>query len=221
MGLDAGPDVVARLALHIERVLEANERFNLTSIDAADAVSLHVLDSCAAACALADAPAGQFADLGSGAGYPGIPLSLVSGRPVSLVESVGKKAAFLNEMTRELRLNATVHGIRAEDLALAHREEFAAVTARALSALPSLVELAAPLLMRDGLLVCLKGRPAPEEMRAGDATAALCGMGAGRLVSLYVPGVDAARCVVLYRRTGRPRLKLPRRVGLAQKSPLA
>src|ERR1035437_6163519 len=100
LGLSAGPAVVERLALHLRLVLEANEQFNLTSIAAADAVALHVLDSCAAACALGEAPKGGFADLGSGAGFPGIPLSILTGRRVDLVESVGKKARFLSDVAQ-------------------------------------------------------------------------------------------------------------------------
>ena len=220
MGIATGDDLVGRLTAHLEMVTEVNTRFNLTAIDPDNAVSLHILDSMGARCALGDAPPGRFADIGSGAGYPGVPLSLVTGRPVDLVESVGKKAAFLSEVTRELRLDATVHRIRAEELVSTHRDGFSAVTARALSALPSLVELAAPLLKPSGLLICLKGRPAAEEIASGNAVATLCGMGPAHIVEVSIPGIEAARCIVVYRKTGRSRLKLPRRTGLAQRSPL-
>lgn len=221
MGLALPEAKVMLLARHLEMVLSANEEFNLTRIEKDDAVRLHVLDSCAAAPALRDAPKGQFADIGSGAGYPGIPLSILTDRPVALVESVGKKAAFLERVVGELCLNATVHGDRAESLALTHPRGFAAVTARAVSSLPSLVELAAPLLASGGLLLCLKGWPQDEELGRGRAAGVLCGMTQESVVELQIPGEELRRTVVTYRRTGKIRASLPRRPGMAQRRPLA
>lgn len=221
LGLCAPQGAAEALARHIDMVLEANAQFNLTSIDPGDAVSLHVLDSCAAVPLLGSAPLGSFADIGSGAGFPGIPLAVMTNRTVALVESVGKKAAFLERVVAELRLDATVHRARAEELAQTQAESFSAVTARALSSLPSLVELAAPLLRRDGLLICLKGEPKEVELERGRMAAALCGMREERVVRLSIPGTDARRCVIVYRRFGRPRVRLPRRPGMAQHKPLA
>jgi 16S rRNA (guanine527-N7)-methyltransferase len=145
----------------------------------------------------------------------------VSGRPVSLVESVKKKAAFLERVVAELRLEATVHPIRAEELALELPEVFAAVTARALSSLPSLVELAAPLLQVGGVLVCMKGRVDEEEIARGDTAAALCGLQRESLEAVMVPGVEAQRTILSYRKLSAGRLRLPRRPGMAQRQPLA
>jgi 16S rRNA (guanine527-N7)-methyltransferase len=225
-GIDAlglrGPHGVAdALARHVQLVLEANAVFNLTSISPEDAASLHVLDSLTALPFLEAAPPGVFADIGSGAGFPGIPLAMMSGRPVALVESVGKKADFLVRAVADLRLDATVHRARAEELAQTHPESFSAVTARALSSLPSLVELSAPLLLAGGLLVCLKGQPPESELEGGRAAAALCGMREDRVEQLSVPGTDARRCVVVYRRVGSSQVRLPRRPGMAQRKPLA
>ena len=221
LGVAPVPAMVALLAQHLELVIEANRVMSLTSIDPADAVALHILDSVAALPFLTKAPDGSFADLGSGPGYPGIPLSVLSGRPVALVESVRKKAAFLERVVADLRLKATVHSIRAEELAQEHDTSFAAVTARALSSLPCLVELAAPLLALDGLLVCLKGRRDEEEIRRGDAAARLCGLVLEEATAVTVPGVVAARTIITYRRVRAPSLDLPRRTGLAQRKPLA
>lgn len=221
LGLEVAPERVDLLAGHLRAVFETNETLNLTSIDPANAVALHVLDSAAVLPHLLRAPKGRFADLGSGAGYPGIPLSVLSSRPVELVESVRKKAMFLERVTAELRLKATVHPVRAEELAQEHPGRYAVVTARAVSSLPSLVELAAPLLAPGGWLLCLKGKPEAEEIARGNAAARLCGMKLVEATPLTVPGVEAARTIVVYRRTGRPNVKLPRRNGLAQRSPLA
>jgi 16S rRNA (guanine527-N7)-methyltransferase len=221
MGVVAGPEAIDSIAKHLDMVIDANEVLNLTSIPATEAVALHVLDSCTALPFLQAAPAGEFADLGSGAGYPGVPLSILSGRPVALVESIRKKAVFLERVVQELCLEATVHPFRAEELPLEHAGQFAAVTARALSALPSLVELASPLLVSGGVLICLKGKPEPEELRRGDVAARRCGLTRTETAPVFIPGVDAVRTIVVYRREGRCSVKLPRRNGMAQRQPLA
>jgi 16S rRNA (guanine527-N7)-methyltransferase len=219
--LDAEPVVVERLARHLRSVALTNEVMNLTSIAEADFVPLHMLDSLTALPFLRNAPDGAFADIGSGAGFPGIPLAILSGRPVALVESVRKKAAFLSAVCADLRLEATVHPIRAEELAAQQPGSFGAVVARAVSALPSLVELATPLLREGGILICMKGRADDDELARGDAAAAVCGLVRERTESVRVPGVDAERTIAVYRKTARPRVKLPRRTGMAQRQPLA
>lgn len=221
LGLEVPPEALAALVLHMRRVLEANAVMNLTSIPEPDFVSLHVLDSLSALPYLNDEPAGRFADLGSGAGYPGIPLAIMTGRPVSLVESVQKKAAFLVSVCEELRLESTVHAIRAEELAIEQPRSFPVVVARALSALPSLVELASPLLVMGGALICLKGNPLASELERGDAVAVRCGMERERTDSIVVPLVDAVRTVVVYRKSAESKVRLPRRNGMAQRQPLA
>lgn len=221
LGIEPSADRVAALARHLDMVDEANRAFNLTRVDPESAVALHIVDSLLALPQLDDAPPGRFADIGSGAGFPGIPLAVLSGREVSLVESVKKKAAFLERVVAELRLKATVHPTRAEELASEAPGAYSAVTARALSALPSLVELAAPLLADGGRLVALKGRPEPEELARGVRAAALCGLTEVQVAERALPGTDIVRTIVVYQRTGRPTVRLPRRPGAAQRDPLA
>jgi len=221
MGIHPDARQVASLARHLELVAEANASFNLTTIPEASYISLHVLDSAAALETLATAPPGEFADLGTGAGFPGIPLAVLSGRRVTLIESVKKKATFLERVCADLCLEASVQGVRAEELALVRAAEFAAVTARALSALSSLVELASPLLVDGGLLICLKGAPEEDELSRGDAVGRRCGMRRVVTAPIEVPGVDALRTIVVYRRGGAIGVSLPRRNGMAQRQPLA
>lgn len=221
LGIEASPQLVSSLTRHLELVEEANRSFNLTRIEPENAVSLHVVDSLLALPHLATAPPGAFADLGSGAGYPGIPLALASGRDAHLVESVKKKATFLQRVVEELRLKATVHPIRAEELAQSSPGAFSAVTARALTALPSLVELASPLLADGGLLLAMKGRPGEEELSAGARAGALCGMREIQRLQIALPGTDVLRTVVVYKRQGASSVRLPRRNGQAQREPLA
>ena len=131
------------LDLHLELVLKENERSNLTRIvDWQQGQLLHIEDSLVGLQEFEDAPSGRAADLGSGGGFPGIPLAIVSGRQIMLVDSVAKKTTALDRMIEELGLEGQVSTYtgRSEELALEMPESFAVITARALSSLPSLLE---------------------------------------------------------------------------------
>ena len=107
---------------------------------------------------------GACADLGSGGGFPGIVLAAIQGRPLHLIESDGRKCAFLREVSRAMSLtNVTIHAERIEDIAL---PPMAVVTARALAPLSSLLVHAHRLLGRDGVAVFPKGRNAEAELTA-------------------------------------------------------
>lgn len=168
--LDA--DDERRLAAHLDALLEANERFNLTAVrDPAQAWVRHVADSLSLVPFVAEASVREAVDLGSGGGFPGIPLAIaMPDVQWTLVESVGKKARFLQETVERLGLaNARVQQARSEDLAAFKtgvRERMDAVVCRAVGGLASLVELAVPLLKVDGLLLAIKGEKAPEEIAA-------------------------------------------------------
>jgi len=212
-----------KLIQHIGRVVEANEDYNLISAaSAGEGLRRHIIDSLAVI-PLLPPSVSPLADLGSGAGFPGIPLSVALGCDVTLVESRGKRADFLHRMVEDLGLeNVRVFPGRAEELARQSPATFALVTARALAALPALVELAAPLLCVGGVLAAMKGHPTGEEVERGVRTAELCGMEFIRLERYALPGSDARRSLVLFRRTGEPLQKeLPRREGMAQRRPLA
>jgi 16S rRNA (guanine527-N7)-methyltransferase len=144
LGISLPNGSAERIARHLDLVYQQNLLSNLTRIPREQAVSMHVLDSLAGLAAMERSPAGPFVDIGSGAGYPGVALSLASGRRVDLVESVGKKARFLESVCRELCPEDVVLGMRAEEAALTRGCVYSAVAARAVSELPSLVELAAP-----------------------------------------------------------------------------
>lgn len=209
------------LARHAEMVLEANREFNLTRItNPADVLTLHILDSAVVVAAVAAAPAGPLADLGSGPGYPGLVAAILSGRTTVLVESVRKKASFLERVAAEIDVDVAVYADRAEELARERGGSFACVMARALAPLPSVVELAAPLLIDGGRLVAMKARLTEDELASGVAAARLCGM---RQVELLTHELDAtlSRTLVIYERIGLPIVSLPRRIGLAQRAPLA
>lgn len=210
---------LALLARHAEMVLVANRSFNLTRITTpGEFVRLHIVDSLLPW--LHVQPTTPCIDLGSGAGFPGIPLGIVHGVTVVLCESVGKKAAFLESCVKELGIACTVFHGRAEELG-ATRPRAGLVVARAVASLPALVELASPLLDTGGQLIALKGDPEVTEIERGDAVANKCGMRRMEIVSYVLPGGVERRTLVSYERTGEARMHLPRRAGLAQHQPLS
>ncbi|MDZ4655184.1 MAG: 16S rRNA (guanine(527)-N(7))-methyltransferase RsmG [Coriobacteriia bacterium] len=210
------------LAVHAEAVLERNKNLNLTRItEPTQVIRLHIADSATALEFIDASPPGGVADLGSGAGFPGVPVAILRDRPVTLVESVRKKASFLRELCEMLGLDMRVAGCRTEELTLEERERFAVVTARALCSLPSLVELAAPLLTINGVLVALKGSPTKEEIRSGEIAAKLCGFDPEEVARFVLPGGAEERTIFTYRLNRKPQVRLPRRPGMAQRHPLA
>lgn len=205
------------LAKHASLVLDANATMNLTRItDPADVIELHIQDSLLPM-ALVDMTQGSVADIGSGAGYPGIPLAIM-GCKLTLCESVKKKATFLSETVEALGLHCSVVALRAEELGEIQPSAFSIVTARAVSSLPALVELSAPLLSPGGCLVAMKGRLQAAEWEQADRVSELCGMGRTAMLEYCLPRGDQ-RSLYVYERTGTARIALPRRPGMAQRQP--
>lgn len=210
------------LLAHLDAVLEANKRVNLTSIvDREDAIRLHVLDSLSVVPLVDRCLPGPVADIGSGAGFPGIPVAVATDREVSLIEATQKKAVFLQAITRALSHDIRILPLRAEEVPPDLREVFSAVTTRALSSLPALVELAAPLLRMGGQLLAMKGAPDDEEIRRGDRAAEIVGFERRGMTSVEIPGESAKRTILMYERVTQSQIELPRRPGIAQKRPLA
>ncbi|WP_302396592.1 16S rRNA (guanine(527)-N(7))-methyltransferase RsmG [Eggerthella sinensis] len=208
------------LKRHLELVIEANKTTNITRISTwEEGMLLHVEDSLVGLPEVMDAPAGRMVDIGSGAGYPGIPLAIESGRQALLADSVGKKTAILSSMVETLGLeNVEVYTGRIEDLAREKPAAFTVVTARALAQLSILMELASPMLQEGGRLVCYKANVSDEELQHALSLQEQLGMKhvSNRTVTLG----DNCRRIICFEKTGRPKIKLPRKVGMAQKRPL-
>lgn len=215
-----GPPVVA--ALEVLLVALADDPTAPTTVrDPAVAVDVHLADALSALSIDAVSHATAVADLGAGAGIPG--LVLAAARPamrVSLVESVGKKCAFIDRTAQAMGLDNTrsVHA-RAEDWAAgigAHD----LVTARALAPLTALVEYAAPLLQVGGHLVAWKGHRDAAEEADGAAASDATGMVLGEVVAVRpFPGVEA-RHLHLYSKVRDTPPLFPRRAGMARKRPI-
>ena len=207
---------------HLELVIETNKRMNLTRIDTfEEGMLLHVEDSLTAAEELAAAPTGPYGDLGSGAGYPGIPLAIASGRETTLIDARQKKMMVLERIISEIGLKEQVatYAGRAELLARTQSKRYAALTARALAKLPVLMELASPLLKKGGCLICYKANMEDDELAHARRVQSDTGM---KLVStrFLTLGENITRKIVVFEKATKPRISLPRREGEAQKHPL-
>ena len=207
--------------LYLEKILEANEKTNLTRISSLDeARKLHIEDSLAGLEELNKAPEGLYGDLGSGGGFPGVPLALESGRKTVLVDSVQKKMAIVGSVLSELGIaeQVSTYGGRIEDLAHERPCAFTALTARALSKLSVLMELASPLLVNGGLLICYKANVQEEEWEHALSLQEKLGMRLYSDRTLTLSDGETSRRIITFEKTGRPKLKLPRHVGFAQRS---
>lgn len=202
-------------------VLAADDTAPTTVRDPGQAVDAHVADALSGLALPELQAAGRVADIGAGAGIPG--LVLAAARPameVVEVESTGRKCAFMGRLIDEMGLaNATVVSARAEEWAEG-RASYDVVTARALAPLPVLVEYAAPLLQDGGALVAWKGTPEPPEIADGDHAADVLGLAPARV--LEVPPFPGAtrRTLYVYLKVRSLPNGFPRRAGIARKRPL-
>jgi len=208
---------------YLDSILEANKVTNLTRItDGEQARLLHIEDSLVGLPEVNEAPTGLYGDLGSGGGFPGVPLALATGRKTLLVDSVKKKMAIVQSALDDLSLSEQIStsSERIEDLPLEYKEKFAVLTARALSKLVSLIELASPLLKKGGRLVCYKAQLSSEEIEEALAVQDLVGMKMISQREICLSDGETTRTIVVFEKIGKSRIKLPRRIGLAQKQPL-
>ncbi|HEV2752241.1 MAG TPA: 16S rRNA (guanine(527)-N(7))-methyltransferase RsmG [Solirubrobacteraceae bacterium] len=185
------------------------------------AVDVHVADSLAGLQLSAVRDARQVADLGSGAGFPGLVLAVALPEArVALVESDGRKAAFLARAVEAVGA-ANVEVVRARAEAWrAGTGVHDLVTARALAGLPVLVEYAAPLLARGGRLVAWKGHRDAREEADGAAAAAVTGLEPAGVVAVRPFPWVQARSLYLYSKERETPSRFPRREGMARKRPL-
>jgi 16S rRNA (guanine527-N7)-methyltransferase len=209
----------------IARVLELLEveRASVSSVtDPQRAWRVHVADSLTGLEFEQLAEAQRIADIGSGAGFPGLVLAVaLPDAKVDLIESVGRKCAFIQRAIDAGEItNARVINARSEDLAAGEgREAYGAVTARAVGRLSTLAELASPLLEDGGVLVAWKGkRDAEEEAQLESATAALA-MHSEEIRHVGPFAGSEHRHLHLIRKVGSTPDDLPRRPGMAKKRP--
>ncbi|MCH4220520.1 MAG: 16S rRNA (guanine(527)-N(7))-methyltransferase RsmG [Eggerthellaceae bacterium] len=207
---------------HLDLIIDVNKHLNLTRIQTRESGQiLHIEDSLSALPEMKKAPQGLWVDLGSGAGYPAIPLSIALHRNVLLVDSVKKKMAAMDSVIKQLNLSnmVTTYDGRVEELARVHSSEFSVVTARAITNLASLLELASPLLALHGQLIAFKGSQSSEEIEQAKTSVDKTGMELVSQRDFVLSDGISTRSILVYEKTSEPRITLPRRNGMAQKRP--
>jgi 16S rRNA (guanine527-N7)-methyltransferase len=218
----AALDPQARAALQKVLDLLAEERASVSSITDGRAWKIHVADSLTGLEIPELREATKIADIGSGAGFPGLALAVaIPQAQVDLIESVGRKCGFMQRAIDESGIsNANVINSRSEDWASGEgRESYEAVTARAVGRLSTLAELASPLLCDGGVLVAWKGKRDPdEEAQLARATSQLT-MHPEQILHVGPYAGSEHRHLHLIRKKGNTPADLPRRPGMAKKRP--
>ena len=208
---------------YLRQVLLKNEELNLTTItDLETARVLHLEDSLLALEEVCAAPEGELVDLGSGGGFPGVPLALVTGRETTLVDSRKKKMEAIDAILKACGIEGVkTCSARIEELALESPAHYAAATARALSTLPVLLEFAAPLLIMGGKLIVYKGPKHADELAQAASLEEKLGMRQVSIRHARLSDETTERTIVVYEKYAEAQVKLPRRPGMAQKRPYA
>lgn len=224
LGLEPPGDAVEQLDQYAQLLLEKNQVMNLTAITEPEQVArLHMLD-CAALLNVCHLEGKRLLDVGTGAGFPGMVLKiLVPSLDVTLLDSLNKRLEWLTETCNALGLDGirTVHG-RAEEKSHdpAFREQFDAVTSRAVAELRTLCELCLPYVKVGGVFLAMKSVDSAEEISAAEFAIGTLG---GRLeaVSDYgIPGTDIRHRIVTIKKITQIQKKFPRTFAKIKKNPL-
>ena len=224
LSIECSPEQRELLLKHLQLVIDKNNVLNLTRIDSMeDGIYLHIIDSllCANHLRTIGTPLSVL-DLGTGGGFPGIPLSIVLGAQVTLLDSIQKKVAAVDGFINSLGLSAQCSAMcsRSEDLARTNPASFDIVAARAVAQTNVLIEYAAPLLKEHGVLCALKASLASEELSAAQNSCEICGMSIVSRETFELPSGYGHREIIYIEKTNEPSIPLPRRNGMATKRPL-
>jgi 16S rRNA (guanine527-N7)-methyltransferase len=230
LNLRLGEEQIAAFERYYRELVAWNRKFNLTAITDYEQVQIrHFLDSLSVLLSnrvrqVLARPDARAIDVGSGAGFPGIPLKLVCpGLRLTLLEATGKKVGFLEHIVGCLGLQrVTAVKARAEELAHdpAHRQAYDLVLARAVADLPILVEYTLPFCRVGGWLVAQKGEAGSAEAWAAEEAIHLLGGELSRIVPVELPGLPEDRTLVVVHKVGPTPQAYPRRPGVPAKRPL-
>ena len=208
-----------------DELLEWNSQFNLTAIRSPEEIETkHFMDSLSLLPILQKYQVKSLIDIGTGAGFPGIPLKIVDpALKLVLVESVEKKAKFCRHIIQTLNLNDSdviVERAEAAGQKKNYREQFDCAVARAVAALPALLEYLLPLVHVGGLVIAQKSAAVDEEIKQAKNACAILGGGKIQVKPVTIPGLEAERNLVIIEKVKPTPMMYPRRVGLPAKKPL-
>ncbi len=220
LGLPTGG--IPALIRYADLLVEKNKVMNLTAItEPADIAALHFLDS-AALLTLADWKGKTVADIGTGAGFPGLPLRIVDPSiRLTLLDAQNKRVEFLKEVCGELGLaNVECVHARAEEFAADHREGFDLVTSRAVAALPLLCELCLPLVKVGGYFAAMKSVDADAELASAAHAIEVLGGAVDHVTDYAIPGTEVHHRVIFIKKCRETGKKYPRAFAKIKKNPL-
>lgn len=221
-GWGLAADAAPRLLEFSDRLLEKNRVMNLTAItDPVDVVTLHLLD-CAVLLRMEDFRGKRVVDVGTGAGFPGMPLRLLEPDfDLTLLDSLGKRVAFLQEVCNAMALQRVtcVHA-RAEEFAAQERERFDLAVSRAVAPLNVLCELSLPLVRVGGSFLAMKSVDCGEELQSAKSAISQLGGQLERCEDYTIPGTDVTHRVVRIRKVRPTPKTFPRAFAKIKKNPL-
>jgi 16S rRNA (guanine527-N7)-methyltransferase len=227
-------DQLGAFRIYYETLVAWNERMNLTRITGYEAVQVkHFLDSLSCVPVITDAATVlnwstdaslRAIDMGTGAGFPGVPLKIaLPTLSLTLLEATGKKAEFLRFLVERLKLSeVVVANARAEDAGqeLTYREQYDLALARAVAGMATLAELTLPLVRVGGLVIAQKGEDPAAEVEAAQTAIVTLGGQVQNIVPVSVPGLAEARHLVVLQKVSSTPGRYPRRSGMPAKRPL-
>ena len=213
---------IPALVRYGDLLIETNKVMNLTAItDPEDVATLHFLDS-AALLTLESFSGKSVVDVGTGAGFPGLPLRVLEPSiRLTLLDSLNKRIQFLETVCRELDLPdvACVHA-RAEEFAAEHRETFDLAVSRAVAALPVLCELCLPLVKPGGKFLAMKSVESDAELAAAQHAIAILGGAVEAVRDYAIPGTDVRHRLIVVEKVKKTPEKYPRMFAKIKKNPL-
>ena len=227
LGLDLSPVTASQFKTYYRQLVEWNSRINLTSItDCREVQAKHFLDSLTVSTALSDAvkTSGRLVDVGSGAGFPGIPLKMVyPGMHLTTVESSSKKSAFISHIVDVLGADDVEICTRRAELAArepCYRETFDAAVSRGVASLRVISELCLPFCRVGGVAISMKKGDIRQEVEDAAHAIDLLGGQLKEILPVEAPGLDDDRVLVVIDKVRPTPEKYPRRPGIPGKRPL-
>ena len=218
LGLDLDENRIDTLVAFGRAMVKQNEVMNLTGItDDKGVANLHLLDSLTVM-ACGDLQGKTLIDVGCGAGFPGVPLAIASGAKITLLDSLGKRMKWLEEILPQLGIEAECVTARAEEAVATRRESYDFATSRAVARLNILLELTAPYVKVGGAVLAMKGALAKEELAEAASAIKKLGLKLEEVREFPIDGTNHA--VIVLRKIAPTPKQFPRRFAKIKQSPL-